>query len=161
MEEYRKAIATHPGYTAAYHRLGTDLEKIGKEDEAISQYLKLLDIYPKDVDVAYKVAILYCRQKRNDDFLKKINSKASEVYNNIGCGFCRLGRIDEAIKLFQQALLIRPNYEEVYNNLGTAFFQKGDLKGAITCFRKAFQIDPKFIAAKKNLQKVLMLSQIK
>ena len=37
-----------------------------------------------------------------------------------------LGRADEAIKLYHQALSIRPNYVRVWVNLGIAHGFKGD-----------------------------------
>lgn len=46
--------------------------------------------------------------------------------NKIGAAMAHLGRADEAIKLYHNALDIRPNYVRVWVNLGIAHGFKGN-----------------------------------
>ena len=61
---------------------------------------------------------------------------------NYGITVLKLGRVDEAITNFQQALRIKPNYWEAHNNLGSALLQKGWVDEAIDQYQVALQINP-------------------
>ena len=74
-------------------------------------------------------------------------------------GLREQGRIDDAIKHYEEALRIKPDYEEAHNNLAIALFRKGDIDGAIDHFQKALQINPNFLHAKNNLSKILALKK--
>ena len=72
------------------------------------------------------------------------------------------GLINDAIKHFEEALRIEPDYPEAHrtrNNLGIVLLHKGDIDGAIEQFRKALQINPKYVSAKNNLNKLLPIQK--
>jgi serine/threonine-protein kinase len=57
----------------------------------------------------------------------------------------------EAVRYFQAALALRPNFAVVHNNLGTSLQEVGQRDEAIERFHKAIRLDPKFAAAHTNL----------
>lgn len=54
-----------------------------------------------------------------------------------------IGEYGEAIRLFNKALRLDPNYSAVYNNKGNALGRIGQLDEALECYNKAIEIHPK------------------
>jgi len=68
-------------------------------------------------------------------FRHSIATEPDAVYSyaNLSATLVRLGRDDEALKVLQQGLQVRPN-GQLYSNLGTALFSRGDYLGAVKAF---------------------------
>jgi superkiller protein 3 len=60
----------------------------------------------------------------------------------------------EAIKHFQAAIALYPDYDLAYNGLGQALASGGDTPGARSAFEKAIQINDNFAAAYRNLARI-------
>ena len=65
------------------------------------------------------------------------------------------GQIDEAIRQFQEAVRLKPDYADAHNNLGVAFAKKGHMDEAIRQFQEALRLKPDYADARKNLDVVL------
>lgn len=83
---------------------------------------------------------------------------SAEDYHRMGLAFGEKGDLTAAIKLFEQALNIRPDYAKAWNNLGVALKGLGEVASAIRNFRKAIQIDPEYADAHWNLSFLLLLT---
>jgi Flp pilus assembly protein TadD len=59
--------------------------------------------------------------------LKKIPTK-DRLHNNLGVAYQEQGRLDDAIKEYQTAINLKPDYADAHNNLGAAHKKKGRLK---------------------------------
>jgi tetratricopeptide (TPR) repeat protein len=70
---------------------------------------------------------------------------------NLGIALLDSEDVDGAIREFQTALRINPNYVAAHHNLGLALHRRKDLKGAIRAFRAALQIDPRCADVHCNL----------
>jgi protein O-mannosyl-transferase len=75
----------------------------------------------------------------------------STAHFNLGNALEKMGRTDEAITHFQEALQIKPDYSEAHNNLGYVLMQKGRVDEAITHLQSALQIRPDNAEACNNL----------
>jgi tetratricopeptide (TPR) repeat protein len=73
------------------------------------------------------------------------------AHNNLGYVLVAQGRPEEAIKHYEEALAINPNYAEVINNLGTALLDQGRLDEAAQYYHRAIEIYPGFAEAYNNL----------
>jgi tetratricopeptide (TPR) repeat protein len=72
--------------------------------------------------------------------------KSPQTYRanfNAGLSHAKRGRFNEAIKEFQTAIRINPDYPEVYNNLGLAYLHKGDFDAALYEINLALTLDPR------------------
>lgn len=69
-------------------------------------------------------------------------SKSLEGYFGLGNALTNLGRIDEAIAAYQEALRINPNHIPTLSNLGVAYYQQGRLREAQDTFRKVLSLNP-------------------
>ena len=70
---------------------------------------------------------------------------------NLGTALDKEGRTDDAIKHYQEALRIKPDYAEAHNNLGIAFDKKGRIDDAINHYQEALRIEPDNAEAHNNL----------
>jgi Flp pilus assembly protein TadD len=62
-----------------------------------------------------------------------------------------MGRVDEAIAQYQEALVLQPKSADVCERFGDALFRKGHMDEAIVQYQKALEIKPDFAEAHNNL----------
>ena len=62
-----------------------------------------------------------------------------------------MGRFDEAIRYYRQALEARPGYVEVHVNLGYALHQTGKIDEAQVAYENAIKLAPDHAQAHVNL----------
>ena len=79
----------------------------------------------------------------------------AEAHNNLGITLKELGRLDEAVASYRQALRIKPNFVEAHNNLGLVLFEMGRLDEAEASYRRSLQIKPDLVEAHNNLAMLL------
>ena len=75
----------------------------------------------------------------------------AKIQNSLGAVLGQAGRTEEAVKHFEDALRIEPDYGEAHYNLGLALGQEGKLQGAIQQFERALLIKPDDFGAHYNL----------
>jgi tetratricopeptide (TPR) repeat protein len=68
---------------------------------------------------------------------------------------CRPPQLDEAIRFFTAALVLRPKSPGAHLNLGIALAEKGRLDDAIDAYQHAIALRPDYAPAHNNLGKVL------
>jgi len=88
------------------------------------------------------------------DNLKK-NPNAWLAHNNLGAALVRMGRTEEAMAQYEQALRIKPDYATAHNNLGVVLRQTGHIQQAIHHYEEALRINPDMADAHNNLGFVL------
>ena len=86
----------------------------------------------------------------------------AEAFYNQGNALRDLGRLDDAMTSYSQALKIKPDYAEAHCNLGTILENFGQLDKAEANYRRALEIKPEFAVAHSNLGNTLRaLGQLK
>jgi len=68
----------------------------------------------------------------------------AEALNNQGVDALEIGKFVEAIKLFQEAIYLRPAYTIAYGNLGAGFYHTGQSEDATTSLKKAIQLNSNY-----------------
>jgi len=66
------------------------------------------------------------------------------ILNNTGSALSALGRKEEAIEAYRQAISVDPKYAPPYNGLGNALSDLGRYEEAIEAFQQAISVNPKF-----------------
>ncbi|MCY2925790.1 MAG: tetratricopeptide repeat protein, partial [Planctomycetota bacterium] len=82
-----------------------------------------------------------------------------EAHNNLGGVLKKIGRVDEAIAQFEQALKIKPEHAQAHYNLALALTQTGKGPEALAHFAQAVRINPDFTPALNNLAWLLATSE--
>jgi len=85
------------------------------------------------------------------EVLTKDYPKNPLLYNISGACYKALGQLDAAIKCYERALVIKPDYAEVHSNLGLTLQELGQLDAAVKSYEKALAIEPDFAEAYNNL----------
>lgn len=75
----------------------------------------------------------------------------SVAYLNLGVISFMEDNPDRAIKYYQSALQIKPDYAEAYFNMGGAYYKQEDLKKAEEAFLKAIELQPSYGRAHYSL----------
>ena len=151
------------------------LIKKGDIEEAREIYSNILQSFPNNQEALKGLSILNQTteirpsQKHLDDVMQfyslgqmdkaqlavqdLISSFPNEpiLYNILGACYSRTGPIDLAIKSFDKALTLKPDYEEVAYNLGVAYQKNNELDNAIECYEKAISLKHAYPTAHNNL----------
>ena len=77
------------------------------------------------------------------------------VFSNYGLILKDIGKLKEAVLLYNKAIEIKPNFAEAHSNLGTILRDLGKLKEAEVSTRKAIEINPDYADAHTNLGIIL------
>jgi protein O-mannosyl-transferase len=75
---------------------------------------------------------------------------------NLGDALLAQGQISEAIREFQEAIRLKPDYARAHYNLGNAFSNHGQISEAISEFHEALRLEPGYVAAHINLGNALL-----
>ena len=144
----RRALTVTTHNQVAHFCLGVALEKKGRPDEAIPEYLAALA-----ADPTYAMAHLNLGFALSDEgefgeataqFQEALRLKTDPARAHFGLGliFGREGRISDATAEFQQAVALRPDWPDAHFNLGIAREHAGQMPEAIAEFQQAAELEP-------------------
>jgi Tfp pilus assembly protein PilF len=158
---FRRAVAVTTNNFLAYNNLGFYLSGRGKPLDAMTNYLKSLEINPLYDDALNNMGYALAGLRRFPEAITyyeralKISPNHVEVHNNLGNALSELGRLNEAIEQYSLALKQNPEHADAHNNLGIALAMQGKLDEAIPQFRDAIWFKPGYASAHSNLGNAL------
>jgi len=116
---YEKALSIKPDYAEAHYNLGFSHHRLGQLDAAVRSYKKVVAINP-DYAEAHNNKILsviyfFTNGQIPDaidtlEALIKDNPNDALLFNMIGGCYASLGQLDMAIKNYEKAIAIKPDY---------------------------------------------------
>lgn len=77
--------------------------------------------------------------------------KGAIAHLNLGLEYQEQGRLNEAIRGYQMALKLKPDYAEAHNNLGNVFVRQRRLEDAVKEYQSASKLAPGYSLAHYNL----------
>jgi aldose 1-epimerase len=110
-----------------HFQLGAALHKEATLDQALAEYDKALDLYPRYTEVYYNRGLAY-RQKDN---------------------------LANAVADYSRAIRLDPKYVPAYANRGYVFYKQGRLNRALADFDKILELDPDNANAKESRNIIL------
>lgn len=81
----------------------------------------------------------------------RVTEKNWKAWNGLGYAYLDIGRYQQAMADFREALRIKPDYPEAWNNLGTVHGLLGQDEQGISYFLAALRLRPDFVDAWYNL----------
>jgi Tfp pilus assembly protein PilF len=151
-------INSFPGMVPiAHNNLGNTYDKMGRFNEAISEYKKALAINPNLAEAYVNLGSVYVEKGGFNEAISEykkalaINPNFAEAHVNLGSVYEKKGRLDEAISECRKALGINPDLAAAHTNLGVAYHKKGELDEAILEYKQAIGIKPGYATAHDNL----------
>lgn len=143
---------------------GRTLSKMGRYNEAVAEYQKLLEfcqnhkLAERRVEVFLEIGQLLAKTGEHDRALGYVHRALSgyrrlkdpngvcKSLRNLGVIYIELGEFDDAETAYEEAIEISLEnnfsllYADLYNNLGTIKNIKGDWKAALECYYKAREV---------------------
>jgi Tfp pilus assembly protein PilF len=117
----------------------------GKNQEAVQNLKKSLEMNPKDADVHNFLGVVYLllsdfpsAEKELDSALK-LNPYLTDAKNSLGAVYMKTGRPEEAVSILEEALKDKtyPSPEKILYNLGTVHLEAKRYADALAAFRRA------------------------
>jgi tetratricopeptide (TPR) repeat protein len=121
----------YPNFAIIHNNLGIALFAGGKNEEAISHYMKAINL----------------------------KSNHTLAHYNLGIALFADGKAKKAISHYNMAIKLNPDFTNAHYNLGVVLLQKGEIKEAAHYFREALKLKPDFVAARDNLKLSLLRLQ--
>ena len=144
-----KTIAVAGDEADLYGLLASLYDAKGEPGRAEKVLQEALERFPDDIDLHYKLGLLYEKTNRFTDSVKemreilKIDENNAEALNFIGYGYVDRGiHLDEAEILIQRAVALEPDNGFITDSLGWLYFKTGRLELAIEYLEKASGILP-------------------
>lgn len=85
-----------------------------------------------------------------------VNPASWMAQNNLAIFLLHEGKTEEAIRHFEEALRLDPNYAEANYNLGNALFRLGRVEEARARYVRALELFPEYAAARYNFAVLLL-----
>jgi tetratricopeptide (TPR) repeat protein len=160
---YQKAVQLNTSYADAYNNLGVAFLRTGQVDQAVASYKKAVTINPGSAEMQYNLGNALAREGNWGDAIACYQAalsaerdfvKAAKIRNNLGAALERLGKSDEALEQFSQAVQINGNYPEAHFNLGRVLAQLGRRDEAVAHLKEALRLKPGYEEARKQLREL-------
>jgi len=81
----------------------------------------------------------------------QLNSQPAEAHYNLAHAHAEMGKIDDAISCYREAIKLKPELIDAHINLGVLLQKKGELNQALICHQTALKLDSTCFDAYNNL----------
>jgi len=143
--EFEKAIALNPNYATAHQWYGQFLRLMGREEEAIVEEQKSLELDPRSLIINVEAGLPYFYLQRYDEALSHFR-KALEMepnfalaHHDIGWVMEAQGKYPEAIREFERAVQIS-DVAALWSSLGHAYGMAGRRQDAMKVLQRLHEI---------------------
>ena len=150
-------VKKSPGKARPHFNLGAAFSEQKRDEEAIPQYQRALEINPNLAQPHINLGEALERHNKIEEAAEhyraalQIKPDLPEAHNNIGSILAKQGRTEEAIQSYQNALKIRPHYALAHFNLAHALVENGKVEQGIRHYYQAIQFKPEYAEAHNNL----------
>lgn len=151
IKAYDRLLTLRPDSASFYNNRGACYYELKKYDEAVSDYLKAIELNIYDKKTVY-LNIAKVRSDQNDfpgmrkwlDKVIAMDSLNPEHYVERGFAFRKEKNFNMALKDFSKALKINPASFRAYGNRARAYYDKGDFAKATEDAKRAAMLNPKY-----------------
>jgi TolB-like protein/DNA-binding winged helix-turn-helix (wHTH) protein/Tfp pilus assembly protein PilF len=143
--EFKRAIALNPNYATAHQWYGQFLRLMGREEEAILEGQKSLDLDPRSLIINTEAGLPYLYSGRYDEALQhfhkalELDSNFALAHHDIGWVLEAQGKYPEAIAEFERAVQIS-DVAALWSSLGHAYGAAGRRQDALRVLQRLREI---------------------
>ncbi|MGB9405218.1 MAG: protein kinase [Candidatus Acidiferrales bacterium] len=150
-----KSLQLDKRLSAAYVTLGFIHVESGKQDLAVQEFQRALEINPRDASALNGMAHAYEDSARLTDAEATFRKSAAlrpdywDGYDELGNFYNRHKRNADAIAQFRRAIELSPDNAQVYSNMAAAYLDGGkpeDMSAAEGALRKSIELSPSYAA---------------
>jgi tetratricopeptide (TPR) repeat protein len=149
---FDKVIKTDPTNADALAAKGFTLHRLNRIAEAARSYDEALKLNPSDSWTKE-------RRRKLDEELKRLPSSSSSqleqtavIWFDKGNSLSAQGRLEEAIKCYEEATRIEPSYAESWYRKAVALQELGRFEDALQSYDEVIRIDPSFKSALEEIE---------
>jgi tetratricopeptide (TPR) repeat protein len=124
------------------------LETSGKDEEAVAEYRRALELKPDLQNVHFAIGSLYWKDRRLEEARVeleeelRLNPNHPQALYELGDILTGAGKAREAEAHFRKAVKLEPKMAEAHFALEKIYTQNGQYQQAVDQLRKALEIDP-------------------
>ncbi|MTH96814.1 lipopolysaccharide assembly protein LapB [Roseibium sp. RKSG952] len=125
-----------------------EMDRSGKNEQALSAYLDALEQSPEDLDIAYRTATALLRAGFLDEAISQlrrivfIDPQCHAARANLGNCHLLQNDLDAAATCFHEVLAASPGNKNALYGLASVHLQRGDHKNAVAPARKLVELLP-------------------
>jgi Flp pilus assembly protein TadD/SAM-dependent methyltransferase len=162
---YREILARTPGDLDATHFLGVCLAQSGRRDEGLQLIERSVSLAPQNAMYRQNFGLMLAEAGQlaaAESQFKEIlhqdgnaTDSNATAHNYLGMVRQRMGRFDDAIASYKEALRLKPGDAAAANNLGYCLLERGDVEGATEWLSRSLAADSRNPMAHSNLGNAL------
>jgi len=150
LKEFEKTLSLERTYTEARNWKGWALVQLKRNDEAMREYeAALTDLtYPTPEKIHLNIGMLHRLEGRNPAAIEsltkavRVNPSYGRGYYELGVTYEKMGKSQEALRAYQDALVGMDNSADLNLRLGLALVQSGNTPRARQHFEKVIKLAP-------------------
>lgn len=156
----RRAASWDQGSAHVQHMLGTILNYVGKQTEAMEAFKQALKMDPENRDHPYALALLSGEMGRTQDTLKylveavRIDPNFGRAWYNLGLARAQMEQLDAAVNAMRRAETLEPDNPDYVYARATVHLRLNQPDEARQAAEKALSINPTYRPALGLLQQV-------
>jgi serine/threonine protein kinase len=139
-----------------WNNKGVSLDKIGKTDQALECYEKVIALNPKHFNALNNKGLIYIKQNNFDKAIECFDkslelSGAHELaLANKAMALEFKGKLDDAIRHYVQSIKLNPHFFTAWTNLSACQFKAGYYREALISADTSLKISPEYASAWNN-----------
>ena len=147
---YSKINRLNSNYVQAFFNKGVALQRLSRFSEALQSYEAALKLNPGYLDAALNKAIVLKETGQYEEslniyreLLTSVQGPAAfDIHNNCGNLLQHMGRLEDALGHFDQAVMANPYQAITYSNRGNVLQRLGRFEEAVLTYGVAITVDP-------------------
>jgi tetratricopeptide (TPR) repeat protein len=155
------ALRLNEGLEPALFDMATLYQMTGREEDAVTIYKKLVELYPDNIPARERLVILYLKlglKEKSEDQVKEIrkhSTPGAPERQALGLIYLRQGRIEDSIAELELIVNAWPDDDKSTYYLATAYEEKGDNNKALEQFRRIRSSSKYFVNAQIHIAHLL------
>lgn len=163
-KEFLEVLKLDPEDVHALNNLATIEHQAGRMDEAEKLYRRVLSIDPERTEIYFNLGLLALAREdyanAEDAFRKTLAAgiEHADIHVNLGFCYARMDRFSDALREYQTALVLDPEYKMVnlHKKIGILLYMKGRIDEAEESLKRALVKSPDDSLIHANLGTVLV-----
>jgi tetratricopeptide (TPR) repeat protein/serine/threonine protein kinase len=149
-------ILKRPDHAQAYYCRANAYSKLRRNEDAVADYSRAIELDPKDARFWYNRGVAYHRLRQMDkalgDFSRAIelHPKEARAWSHRGLAYHALGQPGNAIADYSKAIELDPKDALPWYNRGLVYDDMRQLNKALGDYSKAIELKPTYVAAWYN-----------
>jgi tetratricopeptide (TPR) repeat protein len=138
-----RAVQLAPESALAHEILGRILSELGKAEEAAKESEAAEKLKPEKPDMDPEVARAYAYASIPGEGTRGPDSAAFDELARQATAAGQAGRTDDAIRDYESALTLNPQWDKGWADLGSLYYSTGKFPQAIAALKNSIAINPK------------------